>query len=147
MSNFLVEIQCSGRIPSVKENEIRQWVDIAREQTEGDICIRFVDCAESYDLNHRFRRIKKPTNVLAFPAEQIGVLGDLAICSPVADKEASEQCIEPRSHYAHLVVHGVLHLRGFDHLDQKDAIEMEAKEIRILNLLGIDNPYREYERN
>ena len=105
------------------------------------MCIRFVDEQEIADLNERFRHQAKPTNVLAFPANEPDWIGDIAICSPVVNAEAKASSLEPRAHYAHLVVHGVLHLRGYDHIETKDADIMQAKETCLLEELGIEDPY------
>lgn len=101
-------------------------------------------------LNSQFRGQDKPTNVLSFPAElpeilDIPLLGDIAICAPVIEREASQQNKSLKSHYAHMSVHGALHLAGYDHIEHKEAEEMETLEIEILGKLGFANPY-EYER-
>ena len=108
--------------------------------------VRIVGAAESAALNHRFRRQRGPTNVLSFPFEapsgiRSELLGDLVICAPVVRREAREQQKPLRAHWAHMVVHGILHLRGYDHLKRQDATVMEKKEIRILKELGFTNPY------
>jgi probable rRNA maturation factor len=108
--------------------------------------VRIVGAAESAALNHRFRRQRGPTNVLSFPFEapsgiRSELLGDLVICAPVVRREAREQQKPLRAHWAHMVVHGILHLRGYDHLKRQDATAMEKKEIRILKELGFTNPY------
>jgi len=108
--------------------------------------VRIVGAAESAELNRRFRRKHGPTNVLSFPFEappgmRSEVLGDLVICAPVVRREARAQRKPERAHWAHMVVHGILHLRGYDHLNRRDATVMEKKEIRILKELGFANPY------
>lgn len=108
--------------------------------------VRIVRVAESAELNRRFRRKHGPTNVLSFPFEappgmRSEVLGDLVICAPVVRREARAQRKPERAHWAHMVVHGILHLRGYDHLNRRDATVMEKKEIRILKELGFANPY------
>lgn len=105
-----------------------------------ELTIRIVGAQESQALNHQWRGRNKPTNVLSFPGE-FQVLGDLAICAPVVAREASEQGKAPRAHWAHMVVHGVLHLLGYDHEDDRDATAMEAREVKILEQFGYGNPY------
>jgi probable rRNA maturation factor len=105
-----------------------------------ELTIRVVGAAESRRLNRTWRGKDKPTNVLSFAAEA-PVLGDLAICAPVVVREAREQGKPPAAHWAHMVVHGVLHLLGYDHENDRDAERMEARETKILAQLGMPNPY------
>ncbi len=123
------------------------------------LTIRIVGAAESRRLNRTWRGKDKPTNVLSFPGMDDGVaarasalatayslqptayLGDLAVCAPVVRREAREQGKPLRAHWAHMIVHGVLHLLGYDHEDERDAKRMEALEVRILARMGIDDPY------
>jgi probable rRNA maturation factor len=130
------------------EAALRAWALAALDGhgRAAELVIRIVDEAESRALNARYRHKDKPTNVLSFPFEAppgiaTGLLGDLVICAPVVAREAQEQGKTPAQHWAHMVVHGVLHLRGYDHLDDRQAQEMEALETRILKGLGIDDPY------
>jgi len=111
----------------------------AREASRAAITLRIVGAPESRRLNGRYRGKDKPTNVLSFPYG--GGSGDVVLCHPVIRKEAAEQRKSLRAHYAHLVVHGVLHLRGHDHLRAADAERMERLEIRILRRLGFADPY------
>ena len=115
------------------------------EQLERDLCLRVCDSAESQDLNQTFRGRNTPTNILSFTAAGIdGVtvpLGDLALCWPVAVAEAQQQGKTVAHHVAHLCVHGVLHLLGYDHADDGDAEAMERIETRILANLGVADPY------
>ena len=111
----------------------------AREAAHADITLRVVGAAESRRLNKAFRKKNHPTNVLSFPYG--GGSGDVVLCHPVIRTESKRQAKSLRAHYAHLVVHGVLHLRGHDHLRKADAARMERLEIRILHRLGIGNPY------
>ncbi len=124
---------------------LRKWALTALEDTDGDLTIRIVDEDESAALNARFRNKPQPTNVLSFgyEAEALDepVLGDLVICAPVVAREATAQGKDPRSHWAHMVVHGILHLRGHDHECEADAAVMEAREREILASLGFDDPY------
>ena len=104
--------------------------------------IRVVDEHESQQLNQSYRDKDKPTNVLSFGYEDIeGYLGDLVICMPIVEREANEQDKSLEDHFAHMVVHGTLHLLCYDHENDADAEEMEALERKILNKLAIANPY------
>jgi probable rRNA maturation factor len=105
-----------------------------------------VDEPESRALNERYRGKDRPTNVLSFPAElpeelDIPLLGDIVICAPLVAEEASSQGKPVEAHWAHLVVHGVLHLLGHDHQLESEAREMEALEVELLASLGFPNPY------
>ena len=114
---------------------------------QGEITIRIVDETEIAELNGRYRGKHYATNVLSFPYEAEGlaepVLGDLVICAPVVAREAAEQGKDPRAHWAHMVVHGVLHLMGEDHEDDEDAERMESLERSILARLDFADPYLE----
>ena len=130
----------------------RIWANAALADLEDDceLSVRIVDAEESQQLNKEFRDKDKPTNVLSFPfeapegvpVEEIGnYLGDLVICAPVVEREANEQGKTLPAHWAHMVVHGVLHLRGFDHIEEQDAQAMEDKEREVLDGLGFADPY------
>ena len=135
---------------------IRQAINCARPESGAsfEIAVRIVDEDEGRELNKRFRHVDKPTNVLAFPSddEQFAALrgdtgpralGDLVICGPVVLREAAEQAKDPQNHCLHLLVHGTLHLLGFDHRNAQEAAAMESLETRILAARGIDDPYRD----
>ncbi|APP80447.1 rRNA maturation RNase YbeY [Xanthomonas hortorum] len=130
----------------------RKWVAAALKGRirEADLAVRIVDEKEGCSLNHHYRGKDYATNVLSFPAElpeglpkgvKMPLLGDLVICAPVVAREAAEQGKSLASHYAHLTVHGTLHLLGWDHADDKEADAMEQLEREILADLGIDDPY------
>jgi probable rRNA maturation factor len=130
---------------------------LGRRSVKGaqrELTIRIVGTAESRHLNRSWRGKDKPTNVLSFPAQDESFqhmpgpipLGDLAICAPIVAREAREQGKLARAHWAHMVVHGVLHLVGYDHEDDADADRMEGEETRILARLGFDNPYVDAKR-
>ena len=111
----------------------------------AEVTVRLVDQAGSADLNNRYRRKRGATNVLSFTyglaPGKAGLAGDLVICAPVVLREAAQQDKRPRAHWAHMVVHGILHLRGYDHVHETDAQIMEALEIRVLKRLGFPDPY------
>ena len=116
-------------------------------QGDAEMTTRFVDSAKSQQLNLAYRGQDKPTNVLSFPSElpdfvASPLLGDLIICHAVVTQEALQQTKSLAAHYQHLIIHGTLHLLGFDHINEADANIMEAHEIAILAQLGIDDPYQ-----
>ena len=125
------------------------WSDPARRYTNAELTVRIVGEAESQMLNETYRQKSGSTNVLSFPFEPVipevnaGLLGDLVICAPVIAREAGEQGKSLDAHWAHMVVHGVLHLQGHDHQNEAEAEQMEALEIEILNTLGYPNPYQD----
>ena len=130
------------------QEQIQRWVDAALEGfNQGtEIVVRIVDEQESAELNEQYRHKKGPTNILSFPVEvpegiELNLLGDLVICAPILEKEALEQHKALTDHWAHIIVHGVLHLLGYDHIDDDEAELMESKEITNLNTLSIKNPY------
>ncbi|MDD1783419.1 rRNA maturation RNase YbeY [Enterovibrio sp. ZSDZ35] len=141
-----IATQNTDNLPS--EAQLQSWFEQAvksfREQAE--VTIRIVDEFESQSLNRDYRGKDKPTNVLSFPFEappgvELDLLGDLVICRQVVENEAQEQNKDLFAHWAHMVVHGSLHLLGYDHIDDEEAEEMESLEISIMNALGFDNPY------
>lgn len=144
-----MELQVACESPGLPtEQQFRQWV-VAAIETENlpvELVIRIVDETESQALNLQFRSKDRPTNVLSFPFEvipgiEVNHLGDLVICSPVVSREAREQHKPVESHWAHMVVHGLLHLQGYDHQHERDAVTMESQEIRIMAQLGYADPY------
>lgn len=132
------------------EAAFRRWAEsaLAGRRDSTELVIRIVDADEGRTLNATWRGKDRPTNVLAFPAElppelSLPLLGDLVLCAPVVAAEAREQGKSVSDHYAHLTIHGLLHLLGFDHEDEAEAQLMEAEERRLLAGLGIEDPYRE----
>jgi probable rRNA maturation factor len=132
------------------QQQIQLWIDAALDDFNQDteIVVRIVDEQESAQLNEQYRHKSGPTNILSFPVDvpegvELNLLGDLVICAPVVAKEALEQDKLLAHHWAHMIVHGVLHLLGYDHIGDDDAELMENKEIVILNKLHINNPYIE----
>ena len=113
---------------------------------QTELSIQVIDETAMQTLNHQFRDKNKPTNVLSFPYEPmpgvtLDLLGDIALCAPVIQQEAAEQGKSLMDHWAHMLVHGMLHLRGFDHIEDEEAEVMEALEIELLAKHGIQNPY------
>jgi probable rRNA maturation factor len=121
---------------------LRRWARAALGGRGGELTVRIVGPAESRALNRRYRKKDKPTNVLSFPSDAPGVLGDVVICAAVVAREAREQGKPPAAHWAHMVVHGVLHLLGFDHIRAADAKVMEGRERAILARLSFPDPYK-----
>jgi probable rRNA maturation factor len=120
--------------------QVRRWVKAALAQ-DAQITVRFVDAEESQALNRDYRGKNSATNVLSFIYESVPVVGDLVVCVPVVMREAQTQHKSAAAHFAHLVVHGVLHLQGFDHETEADAQVMEARETEIVTRLGYAKPY------
>lgn len=146
-----IEIQIaveSDELPSA--DQLQRWVDMALADYPADteLVIRVVGKEESSRLNEQYRHKQGPTNILSFPFEvpdgvPLNLLGDLVICAPVVAEEAGVQNKPLEHHWAHIVVHGILHLLGYDHIDEVDAEEMESKEVAMLAQLNISNPYNE----
>ncbi|CAK1691548.1 putative rRNA maturation factor [Vibrio crassostreae] len=130
------------------EQDIQLWLDktIPQFQENAELTVRIVDTQESHQLNHEYRGKDKPTNVLSFPFEappgiELDLLGDLIICRQVVEKEAEEQSKPLLAHWAHMVVHGSLHLLGYDHIEDDEAEEMESLETEIMQTMGFEDPY------
>jgi probable rRNA maturation factor len=153
-----VDIQIASSVDSVPdETSIQAWLEDAvtnagnENRSSREISVRVVDEEEGRALNNQYRQQDKATNVLSFPVAATGesglppelsqVLGDIVICGPVVEREAAEQNKEVASHWAHLLVHGALHLLGYDHETDDDAAVMEKLETSILAARGIDDPY------
>jgi len=137
-----------NKLPAPDPTQFQKWLTpVAKKlNISGEVCIKIIDETESQDLNNTYRRKDKPTNVLSFPSEipdfvESSHLGDLAICAPIVEQEAQAQNKNINHHWAHLTIHGCLHLFGYDHIEDQEAEEMEALEIEVLAELGIENPY------
>ena len=148
-----LQVACTPTELPTKE-QFQLWVDTALAEVssepkqEFELTIRLVNHEESQQLNMQYRGKDKPTNVLSFPFEvpdgiELNLLGDLIICIEVMKQEAQEQNKALFDHWAHLVIHGCLHLVGFDHISDTEAVEMESIETSILRKLGISDPYLE----
>ena len=152
--NSKLQVDVQRRVSSwaPPRREIAAWAATAlgRRGAGGEIAVRVVGAIESRRLNARYRGRDEPTNVLSFPARSSSAtpatgsrpIGDLVICAQLVRSEAREQCKPLRSHWAHLVVHGALHLIGYDHERARQAARMERREIVVLRRLGFNNPYR-----
>lgn len=155
MANLELDLQLASEDDDVPEpDQFEQWIMAAlthadyqaSEDLPIEITVRVVDRAESQELNNSYRHKDKPTNVLSFPFEApedvpLQLLGDLVICAPIVRQEAEEQHKSLTSHWAHMVIHGTLHLLGFDHIEEEDATAMEALETRIMASQGFADPY------
>ena len=147
--DFQVDSQNSF-IPT--ENELQTWLDIVFDDQsvgEQEVTIRVVTQQESQQLNRDYRGKDSPTNVLSFPFEpppgiEMNLLGDLVICADIVEQEANQQNKPILHHWAHMVVHGTLHLLGFDHIEDQEAQQMENLEIALLAKLAIDDPYLDH---
>ncbi len=142
------DLQCATAAPVPDAADFRRWVAAATagRREDWELAIRLVDEDESRLLNRDYRDRDRPTNVLSFPAElpagvTLPLLGDLVICAPVVIREAAEQGKTETAHWAHLTIHGVLHLLGFDHMTSVEAACMEGEERAIMAGLGWSDPY------
>ncbi len=146
-----VEIQVASKEKELPADEdFMQWTEAALENKDASVVIRIVDEGESRQLNREYRGRDNPTNVLSFPFKvplevPSNHLGDLVICAPVVAEEAVQQGKPLLHHWAHMVVHGLLHLQGYDHLQEDDARRMESLECKLLREMGIPDPYGEIE--
>ena len=151
-----VDLQIVTKTPEniPDESSLTQWVKAAikasnsKKRDEAELTIRVVERDESNQLNLQFRAKDKPTNVLSFPFQNppgltLPLLGDLIICQAIIEEEAKQQKKTDQAHWAHMVIHGTLHLLGYDHIENEEALEMEALETNILVTLGFPPPYTE----
>ena len=145
-----VDIQTASVEPAPEEDDIRRWIAAAlaggARSADSEICVRLVDRDEMSKLNRDYRAKEGPTNVLSFPSDlpaevELPLLGDIIICAPLVRTEAAQQHKSLRAHWAHLTVHGTLHLLGYDHIEEHQAAAMEALETRILEQLNFACPY------
>lgn len=150
MSQIILDLQIACEDPSglPTENDFQRWVDavLLKFRDESELTVRLVDSDESQTLNATYRGKDKPTNVLSFPFEvpdgiELPLLGDLIICKQVVEQEAQEQNKPVLAHWAHMVIHGCLHLLGYDHQSDDEAEEMESLEAEIMLELGYADPY------
>jgi len=154
MTAMPVEVQIVSRSALPAGADLARWAQSVLDWAptpdgkpagDGEICVRVVDEKESRTLNLRYRNKDRSTNVLSFPADldlpEGRVWGDIVVCAPVVAAEAAEQGKTPDAHFAHMIVHGVLHLLGYDHQSGADADTMESLEREILGRFGIGDPY------
>ncbi len=160
-----MDVLCADDLPeSIEEpppsSLLCSWAQAAWQgdkAAEPVLSLRIVSLAESQQLNHDYRGQNKPTNVLSFPMQMASdideplitdfILGDLAICAEIVADEAQQQKKTAQAHWAHMVVHGVLHLQGFDHVSDDEALQMETLETQIMQQLGFADPYLVNENN
>lgn len=150
MGKMIIDLQiaCEQETGLPTAEQIEQWATAAvqPQSDEVEMTVRIVDEAESHALNLNYRGKDRPTNVLSFPFEcpdevELPLLGDLVICRQVVEREALEQDKPLMAHWAHMVVHGSLHLLGYDHIEDDEAEEMESLETQIMTGLGFADPY------
>ena len=150
MGKMIIDLQiaCEQESGLPTAEQIEQWATAAvkPQSDEVEMTVRIVDEAESHALNLNYRGKDRPTNVLSFPFEcpdevELPLLGDLVMCRQVVEREAQEQEKPLMAHWAHMVVHGSLHLLGYDHIEDDEAEEMESLETQIMTELGFADPY------
>lgn len=154
--SFYIDIQ--NELPALpfSEEQLIRWATSALETqvNHAELTIRFITSDEMTQLNHQYRHKNKPTNVLSFPSElpqdimsqlEMPYLGDIIICPEVLANESQEQQKDLEFHWAHIVIHGVFHLLGYDHIEDGDAEVMQGLEIKILQKLNYPNPYEQHD--
>lgn len=148
---YKINLQIASKNKNIpKKDLLKRWAITTLQpfKITAEVTLRIVDEEESALLNKTYRNKEASTNVLSFPFEgpaelKLKLLGDMVICAPVVEKEATEQGKELMSHWAHMVVHGLLHLLGYDHIKAVDAGKMETEEKKLLKELGFSDPYCE----
>jgi probable rRNA maturation factor len=146
-----LQIACEDECNIPALPSIEKWIQSAiiagtSPKEEAELTIRIVEVEESQQLNGQYRNKNNPTNVLSFPFQNppgitLPLLGDLVICKKIVEDEAQEQNKTLTEHWAHMLIHGTLHLLGYDHIDNQDALEMEGLETNLLIELGFNDPY------
>ena len=142
-----MEIQRAVEDSTIPDDEqFQKWAAAIEASDKQVVSIRIVDEVEIAALNQQYRKKSHATNVLAFPADiptevDLPFIGDIVICAPVVAKQAAEQGKSLLSHWAHMTLHGILHLQGYDHIDDADAKIMENIEVHLMSKLGFSNPY------
>ncbi|PIQ43379.1 MAG: rRNA maturation RNase YbeY [Gammaproteobacteria bacterium CG11_big_fil_rev_8_21_14_0_20_46_22] len=153
--NTELDLQLAVEADTPSKQDFQTWVDLANEQKQpASVCLRICSSNEIQTLNKTYRQKDKPTNVLSFaytlegdspsPEDEPPHLGDIIICDDVVKQEACKQHKSKHDHYAHMVIHGMLHLQGYNHIQDDEARIMEAREVDLLRNLGIKNPYEEH---
>jgi len=144
-----IDISIASRASGIpSDDDIRLWTSAALPaRSAAELSVRVVGKPEMQTLNREYRGKDYATNVLSFPADlppevQLPLLGDIVICAAVVSREAREQNKALDAHWAHMLIHGTLHLQGYDHQNDADAKKMESREIRILAKTGFDDPYQ-----
>lgn len=146
--NLYAEAPDAGDDDVPEPEQMQTWATAAYlNKTDAVASMMVTTSEEIQQLNKQYRHKDAPTNVLSFPMElpeEVGIhfLGDIALCASVIKQEAKQQSKEEKFHWAHMIVHGMLHLQGYDHIEDTEAEEMEKLEVSILNKLGFDNPYK-----
>ncbi len=146
--HVVIQIACDHpHLP--KPEQLTTWAEACGNVApDTEVVLRIVDASESAELNQTWRHKDGPTNVLSFPftvpaGVPVNILGDIVLCAERVEQEARDQGKSLEAHWAHLVIHGMLHLQGYDHVDEAEALAMEQREIAILDTLGFSNPYEE----
>ena len=154
-NNIDVQFATEDEIP-VAVLQIQQWANAAltHMKTHAELSIRLIDTHDMKQLNYRYRNINKSTNVLAFPASipdfipmDLPLIGDVVVCPAVLQQESLAQQIPLKHHWAHIITHGILHLLGYDHIEESDALIMQQHEANILAHFSIKNPYENARSN